>query len=70
MHQLAYVLFDGIDLVIVKQCYQWWKDEILPYKHAIVPYGTAMQASLHKLPMAVGKKSAMPFRHGGAIAAI
>lgn len=35
--------------------------------HLMVP---PWQASLHKLPVVVGKKSAMPFHHGGAMAAI
>ncbi|RZC10139.1 SUN domain-containing protein 4 isoform E [Glycine soja] len=32
----------GQAMAMVMECYQWWKDEILPYKHANAPYGTAM----------------------------
>jgi len=35
---------------------QWWKAKILPYTHAIAPQ---WWASIHKLPMAVDKKSTM-----------
>ncbi|RZB85845.1 hypothetical protein D0Y65_026086 [Glycine soja] len=53
------------------QCYQWRMAEHgkrpkfrlinMPLCLMVPPW----QASLHKLPMAVGKKSATPFRHGG-----
>lgn len=37
----------------------WGKAKIPTYKHAIVAYGPPWHASLHKLTMAVGSKTAM-----------